>query len=111
MKTFGKLDRDGRSTRLPTALTTSPSTPGGNEHSAERPAVVGFATRTGRRETRDVASLRERVMEQIEPSVAATVSPRFRRQIEKSSIQSPARSGSNCPVASSFNWRTSLRMT
>ena len=97
MKTFGELERDGAPMRLP-ALTPGALTPGRNEPPAEQPVMS--------------ASLRERVIEQIEPSVAATVSREvLRRQIRKSSMESPTRSGSNCQVASSFNWRTSLRRT
>src|SRR6476659_7864444 len=64
MKTFGKRERDDTPTRLP-ALT-----PSRDEPSAEQPAMR--------------ASLRERVIEQIDPSVAATVSRDvLRRQIEE----------------------------
>src|SRR5260370_19029307 len=64
MKSFGKLERDGAPTRLP-ALT-----PGRSEPPGEQPVMS--------------ASLRERVIEQIEPSVAATVSREvLRRQIEE----------------------------
>jgi pilus assembly protein CpaF len=65
MNTFGKLERDGAPTRLP-ALT-----PRRNEPPAEQKPVMS-------------ASLREQVIEQIEPSVAATVSREvLRRQIEE----------------------------
>ena len=64
MKTFGKIERDGTPTRLP-ALT-----PRRDETPAEQPVMP--------------ASLRERVIEQIEPSVAATVSRDIlQRQIEE----------------------------
>jgi pilus assembly protein CpaF len=64
MKTFGKRERDGTPTRLP-ALT-----PRRDEAAAEQPVMP--------------ASLRERVIEQIDPSVAATVSRDvLRRQIEE----------------------------
>ena len=64
MKTFGKIERDGTPTRLP-ALT-----PRRDETPAEQPVMP--------------ASLRERVIEQIEPSVAATVSRDvLQRQIEE----------------------------
>ena len=63
MKTFGKRERDGTATRLP-ALT-----PRRDESPVEQPVMP--------------ASLRERVIEQIDPSVAATVSRDvLRRQIE-----------------------------
>ena len=81
MKTFGKLERDDASTRLP-ALTPGALTPGRKEPPVEQPA----ASQRERVVERPVmsASLRERVIEQIEPSVAATV-PRevLRRQIEE----------------------------
>ena len=64
MKTFGKRERDGTPTRLP-ALT-----PRRDESPVEQPVMP--------------ASLRERVIEQIDPSVAATVSRDvLRRQIEE----------------------------
>src|SRR5262249_29401180 len=64
MKTFGKRERDGTPSPLPA------STPGRDEALTERPVMS--------------ASLRERVIEQIEPSVAATVSRDvLRRQIEE----------------------------
>jgi pilus assembly protein CpaF len=72
MKTFGKRERDGAATLLPTLAPTS--LPGltsrRDEASAEKPVMP--------------ASLRERVIEQIDPSVAATVSRDvLRRQIEE----------------------------
>ena len=64
MKTFGTRERDGTPTRLP-ALT-----PRRDEAPTEQPVMS--------------ASLRERVIEQIDPSVAATVSRDvLRRQIEE----------------------------
>src|SRR5262249_9717271 len=64
MKTFGKRERDGAPTRLP-ALTPRQDAP-----PVEQPVMP--------------ASLRERVIEQIDPSVAATVSRDvLRRQIEE----------------------------
>src|SRR5438046_4311529 len=64
MKTFGKRERDGTPTPLP-ALT-----PRRDEAPTEQPVMS--------------ASLRERVIEQIDPSVAATVSREvLRRQIEE----------------------------
>ena len=64
MKAFGKVTRDGALKRLP------PLTPGRGEAPAEQPVMS--------------ASLRERVIEQIEPSVAANVSREvLRRQIEE----------------------------
>jgi pilus assembly protein CpaF len=76
MKTFGKLERDGVSTHLP------PLTPESREPAAEQAA----ASQSHRVLDRPVlsAALRERILEQIEPSVAATV-PRevLRRQIEE----------------------------
>ena len=78
MKTFGKRERDGTPTRLP-ALTPSspastPSSPASTPRRDERPTDKSVMP----------ASLRERVIEQIEPSVAATVSRDvLRRQIEE----------------------------
>src|SRR5215831_10013633 len=64
MKTFGKRERDGTPTPLP-GLTPTP-----DEAPTEKPVMP--------------ASLRERVIEQIDPSVAATVSRDvLRRQIEE----------------------------
>jgi pilus assembly protein CpaF len=64
MKAFGKVTRDGALKRLP------PLTPERGEAPAEQPVMS--------------ASLRERVIEQIEPSVAANVSREvLRRQIEE----------------------------
>ena len=78
MKTFGKLERDGAPTRSP-ALTPGPSTPGRNEPPAEQPVMSASLEKPVMS-----ASLRERVIEQIEPSVAATVSREvLRRQIEE----------------------------
>ncbi len=70
MKTFGKRERDGTPTPLP-ALTPMPAlTPRRNEAPTEQLVMP--------------ASLRERVIEQIDPSVAATVSRDvLRRQIEE----------------------------
>ena len=70
MKTFGKRERDGTPTPLP-ALTPMPVvTPRRNEAPTEQLVMP--------------ASLRERVIEQIDPSVAATVSRDvLRRQIEE----------------------------
>ena len=70
MKTFGKRERDGTPTPLP-ALTPMPVlTPRRNEAPTEQLVMP--------------ASLRQRVIEQIEPSVAATVSRDvLRRQIEE----------------------------
>ena len=77
-KIFGTLDRDGTPARSP-VLTPSPPaltpsspalTPRRDEPSTGRPVMP--------------ASLRQRVIEQIEPSVAATVSRDvLRRQIEE----------------------------
>jgi pilus assembly protein CpaF len=64
MRTFGKRERDGAPTPLPA------STPSRDERPAEQPAVP--------------ASLRERVIEQIDPSAAATVSRDvLQRQVEE----------------------------
>jgi pilus assembly protein CpaF len=72
MKTFGKRERDGTPTRLP-ALTPTPL-PGLTSRRDEAPAEKPVMP----------ASLRERVIEQIDPSVAATVSRDvLRRQIEE----------------------------
>src|SRR5262249_14489784 len=72
MKTFGKRERDSAPTSLP-ALTPTPLpalTPRRDEAPTEKPVMP--------------ASLRERVIEQIDPSVAATVSRDvLRRQIEE----------------------------
>jgi len=76
MKKFGTRERDGGPARLPalapiagTPTRLPASTPSRDEPSTERPATP--------------PSLRERVIEQIEPSVAATVSrDMLRRQIE-----------------------------
>ena len=60
MKTFGKRERDGTPTPLP-ALTPMPAlTPRRDEAPTDKPVMP--------------ALLRERVITQIEPSVAATVS-------------------------------------
>jgi pilus assembly protein CpaF len=64
MKTFGRRERDGAPTPLPTLM------PRRDEPPVERPVMP--------------ASLRERVIEQIDPSLAATVSREvLRRQVEE----------------------------
>ena len=69
MKTFGKFEREGAPTNS-ALLTLGPSTPGSKAANGEQPLMS--------------ASLRERVIEQIEPAVAATVSRDvLRRQIEE----------------------------
>src|SRR5579871_5015031 len=80
MKSFGKLERDDASTRLPPL--TRASTAGRNESPLTQPAPSQRETSV--EQPVMSASLRERVLEQIEPSVAATV-PRevLRRQIEE----------------------------
>jgi len=78
MKTFGKLERDGAPTGLP-ALTPAPSGPVRSEAPTEPRAMS-----TSHEKPVMSASLRERIMEQIEPSIAATVSREvLRRQIEE----------------------------
>ena len=72
MKTFGKRERDGTPTPAP-ALTPIPL-PGLTSRRDEAPTEKPVMP----------ASLRERVIEQIDPSVAATVSRDvLRRQIEE----------------------------
>jgi pilus assembly protein CpaF len=81
MKTFGKLERDGKPERLP-PLTAGALTKERNEPFAGQPAasqgepIIDQPVMS--------AALRKRIIEQIEPSVAATV-PRevLRRQIEE----------------------------
>ena len=69
MKTFGKFEREGAPTNS-ALLTLGPSTPGSKAANGEQPLMS--------------ASLRVRVIEQIEPAVAATVSRDvLRRQIEE----------------------------
>jgi pilus assembly protein CpaF len=78
MKTFGKAERDGAPTRLP-ALTPGALAPARNEPSAEQAVMSASHAKPVMS-----ASLRERIMEQIEPAVAATVSREvLRRQIEE----------------------------
>src|SRR5438552_14842754 len=77
-KKFGTLDRDGTPTHL-SALTPSPPalTP-------SSPALTPRRDEPSTRQSVMPASLRQRVIEQIEPSVAATVSRDvLRRQIEE----------------------------
>ena len=78
MKKFGTRERDGTPTRLP-ALT--PSLPAATPSS---PALTPRRDEPVTEQPVMPASLRERVIEQIEPSVAATVSRDvLRRQIEE----------------------------
>jgi pilus assembly protein CpaF len=78
MKPFGKAEREGAPTRSP-ALTPGASAPGRNESPAGQPALSASHEKPVMS-----ASLRERIMELIEPSVAATVSREvLRRQIEE----------------------------
>jgi pilus assembly protein CpaF len=80
MKSFGKLERDDEAVRLP-PLSARESTSARNEPPVARPASQ---REHGHERVVMPASLRERIIEQIEPSVAATV-PRevLRRQIEE----------------------------
>jgi pilus assembly protein CpaF len=83
MKTFGKAEREGEPTRSP-ALTPDPSTPGRNEPPAGQPGMSASPRERAVEKPVMSASLRDRVMQQIEPSVAATVSREvLRRQIEE----------------------------
>jgi pilus assembly protein CpaF len=84
-KKFGTLDRDGTPTRL-SALTPSPAalTPSPPALTPSSPALTPRRDEPSTGQSVMPASLRQRVIEQIEPSVAATVSRDvLRRQIEE----------------------------
>ena len=123
MKTFGKRERDDTPTRL-AALT-----PRRDEAPAEQPVMPaaprerdGTPTRlpelTPRRDETPAeqpvmpAPLRQRVIEQIDPSVAATVSRDvLRRQIEEIIHGIANEQRLELSGASSFCWRTRSRTT
>jgi pilus assembly protein CpaF len=80
MKSFGKVERDHTPTRLPVIL------PGATSGCIELAREQTAASQREQAANRPVmsASLRERVIKQIEPSVAATVTREvLRRQIEE----------------------------
>src|SRR5258705_9746013 len=84
-KKFGTLDRDGTPTRL-SALTPSPPalSPSSPALTPSPPALTPRRDEPSTGQSVMPASLRQRVIEQIEPSVAATVSRDvLRRQIEE----------------------------
>ena len=97
MKRFGRRPEDEPARLpalmpgLPASATSLPaSTPKHEEPSVQRPVMP--------------ASLRERVIEQIEPSVAQLFRAMFfGGSSRKSSMESPTRNGLNCQVASSFS--------